>query len=51
MKPGVWFLEVLIIFLVSHLSVDRDFPEGLKTGALIVFGIVAVLYVLFGLIF
>lgn len=51
MNPLVWFIVVLVTFLVSHLSVDKDFPEGLKVGAWIVFSIVAILYILFGLIF
>lgn len=51
MKPLIWFLVVIIVFLVSHLSCDKDFPEGLKVGAWIVFSIIALLYLLFGLIF
>lgn len=46
----VSFLIALVILLGSHLSVDRDFPESVKTTSSVVFGIIALLYLIFGLI-
>lgn len=44
-------LIAVFIFAVAHLTVDKDIPEGLRTGAWVFFGVVAVAYVLFGMIF
>ena len=38
----------LFILLASHLSVDKSFPEGVKTTSSIVFIIVGVVYIIFG---
>lgn len=42
-------LIAFVILLVSHLSVDRDFPAEVKTVAYGVFGVISVLYIIFGL--
>lgn len=44
-------LIAVFIFAVAHLTVDKDIPEGLRTGAWVFFGAVALLYVVFGMIF
>lgn len=44
------FLIMLFILLIAHLSSDKDFPEGLKVGAYGVFGVVGLLYIIFGII-
>lgn len=50
MNVVVIVLIVLFILLVSHLTVDKDIPDNLKTGGWIFFGVTAVLYVIFGMI-
>lgn len=42
------FIIALGILGASHLSVDRDFPEEVKTGSSIVFAILGFLYLVFG---
>ena len=44
------FLVFVVIFLVSHLSVDKDIPVEMKTAAWVVFAILSIGYVIFGLI-
>lgn len=44
------FLIAILIILVSHLTVDRSFPQNVKTTAGVVFAVLGALYVLFGLI-
>lgn len=44
------FLICIFIVLVSHLTVDKDIPDDMKVGAWVVFGILAVLYIIFGII-
>lgn len=39
----------VVILLVSHLSIDRDFPQEVKTGSYVVFGVLAVVYLIFGI--
>ena len=46
----VAFFVLIFILLISHLTVDRDIPEKLKVGAWVFFIVVAVLYMLFGII-
>lgn len=46
----VSFLICIFILLVSHLTVDSDIPDEMKVGAWVVFGALAVLYVVFGII-
>ena len=41
---------VLVILLISHLTVDRDIPDSLKTGAWIFFGALTLGYIIFGII-
>ena len=43
-------LIAFIILLVSHLSVDKDFPPEVKTVAYVVFGVISLVYIVFGLI-
>lgn len=38
------------IILFSHLTVDRDFSESEKVTSYAVFGVLFVLYVIFGII-
>ena len=49
------FLYILInliaTFIVSHVSVDKEFPPNQKIGASVVIGIGAALFLLFGVIF
>lgn len=42
-------IVAVVILLVSHLSVDMDFPQEIKTGSYIVFGVLAVVYLVFGI--
>lgn len=44
------FIIFIVIFLISHLSVDKDIPNEMRIGAWVVFAILAVGYVIFGLI-
>ena len=44
------FFIYLFILLISHLTVDKDIPDGMKVGAWVVFGVVAVLYIAFAII-
>lgn len=44
-------LIALGICLGSHLSVDKSFPENIRNASQVVFFIVVVIYVIFGLIF
>lgn len=37
-----------ILFLISHLTTDRDMPKGMKVIAWIVFGGLILLYLIFG---
>lgn len=46
---GVSLIIALVTMLVSHLSCDRDFPSTLKTGAYIVFIILGIIYIAFGI--
>lgn len=46
---GVSLLISFVIMLFSHLSRDRDFPDTLKTGAYVVLGVLALLYIIFGI--
>ncbi len=39
---------MVIIFLISHLTTDRDMPKSMKVIAWIVFGGLSLLYLLFG---
>ena len=41
----------IVIFLGSHLTVDKDFPDKVKNSAMAVLIILGILYVLFGLVF
>lgn len=44
-------LIAIVIVVFSHLTLDKDFPENVKTVAYTVYIIIAILYVLFGLAF
>jgi len=44
------FLIALFIIMVSHLTTGKDIPDGIKVGAGIVFFLIALLYVIFGII-
>lgn len=44
------FLIFLFILLISHLTVDKELPEGMKIGAWVVFAVIAILYIIFALI-
>jgi hypothetical protein len=39
---------MVIIFLISHLTTDRDMPKSMKVIAWIVFGGLSLLYLIFG---
>lgn len=41
----------IVVFIFSHLTVDKDFDEGVKSVAYVVLAILSLLYVLFGIIF
>lgn len=51
MNIGYSFLVGVYIFLFSHLTKDKDFPQNVKTGAYVVMGIIGVVYVLTRVIF
>lgn len=44
-------LIAIVIFLGSHLTVDNDFPDNVKTGSTAVLIIIGLVYVVFGLVF
>lgn len=44
-------LIALFIILMSHLKVDKSFPQEVKTTSGAIFWLVAILYVFFGLAF
>lgn len=46
----VMSLSILFSFVFSHIYVDKDFPEGMRNGALAVMGVCAVLYLIFGVL-
>ena len=46
----VAFFVFLFIVLVSHLTVSKDIPDEIKIGAWVIFGLISVSYVVFGLI-
>lgn len=45
------FVIALTIGLFSHLTVDKDFPENVRTGSYIVFTILALIYFFTRIIF
>lgn len=47
---AVVIIGLVFIFIISHLSVDKDFPSSTRVGAYITMGIVTTLYVIFGII-
>lgn len=44
------FLIALFILLISHLTVDDNMSDTVKIGAWVVFGVIILLYVVFGII-
>lgn len=46
---GISLIISFVIMLFSHLSRDKDFPDTQKTGAYIVLGVLAVIYIIFGI--
>lgn len=44
------FLIALFILMVSHLTTGKDIPDTVKAGAGVVFALIALLYVIFGII-
>lgn len=50
MNVLVWLCVVVFIFLISHLTVDKDFDPNIKIGAWIGLVAVGILYVVFGII-
>lgn len=50
MNPLVWIFIVLFIFTGSHLTVDDDFPSNIKTIAMVVMIVVALIYLVVGII-
>lgn len=46
----MYFLIALVILLFSHLTIDRDIPQDMKVVAWVVFLVLALIYVVFGLI-
>lgn len=45
----VSIIIALIIIIIAHLTVDRDMPQNLKTGAWSVFAILGIIYLIFGI--
>lgn len=45
------FLIAFMILLVSHLLEDKDFPKEVKQTSGVVFVIISIVYVIFGLVF
>lgn len=43
------FLIALWVLFVSHLSFDKDFSSTMKTTAITILSVIAVLYLIFGL--
>lgn len=41
---------MVYILLISHLSTAKDMPDTMKVGGWVVFGIMGVLYVVFGMV-
>ena len=50
LDAGMPFIIAIVIVLWSHLSVDKSFTPEMKTTTNVVFIIITVIYVLFGLI-
>lgn len=46
-KFGWSILIAVCILLGSHLSVDRDFPEKLKNGAIFTMVVLMIAYIIF----
>lgn len=42
----MFFLVAVYVVLFSHLTVDRDFSQNLKSGSYVVFGIIGLVYFL-----
>ena len=51
MSIFVCFCVMLFLLLLSHLTIDKDFPDATRVGAWIFFGAVALLYIVFAMIF
>lgn len=46
---GIIGLLFIMVFVISHISVDKDFDKNAKVGAYTVTGMFSVLYLIFGL--
>lgn len=46
----VSFIIALFIVLISHLTVDKTFPENVKIVTWVVFAILVFLYIVFGIV-
>lgn len=49
----MWYaiiLSALFIFILAHITVDKEFDQGMKVGAYIVIGLISILYLVFGVI-
>ena len=44
-------INLIVIFVVSHVCVDPEFPKNQKVGAITVSSVLAVLFFIFGVIF
>lgn len=49
LNAGMPFIIALVIVLWSHLSIDRSFTPEMKTTTNVVFIIITIIYVIFGL--
>jgi hypothetical protein len=43
-------INIVFVFIVSHVSVDPEFPSEYKIGAYSVIGVISFLYLLFGVL-
>lgn len=43
-------LIIVVAFLFSHMTTDRDMPKNMRTVAWVVFIILSLLYLIFGVI-
>lgn len=42
--------SILFLFVISHINVDKEFPQGQKIGATVVMSLVALVYLVFGVL-
>lgn len=51
MELGNWFIVMIVnliaVFIIAHVTVDKEFPNNQKVGAYVFFIVLALLYLLF----